>query len=419
MKSARIVCFGSLAFASLLAAGCGSDDTEITVDSGADVDASDLDAAAGSTDAADPDADPDAECESASDCDDEIACTVGSCSAEGECSFEPEDALCDDQNECTINTCDGEQGCQVENVENGESCAGGEGTCQEGVCQGEAAQTAGFRLSSIVLEHPHVIVDTVVEHDFFGEIDICEDVTDDDLEVFGTHVADGLNPTLAQQIEELELNVVNVVDPFTQQDEDIGQSTLWAAECTSPTECEPETGGELHAAAFTVDRVDSCLGVIPDLFEGEWPDGNTSAPNQTPAGDHGCYVTETERLELAIELAGERIVLPLNDARFASRFGGEPAGTIEDGVIVGFLTEEEADGIEIEVDTDVGPVTLNLGQDLLPDNPDDGVASGCDAREHCAGPDARAIHSIDDEDECGWWFVFNVRGERISDASPF
>jgi hypothetical protein len=392
----------------VLGVGCGGGDGTGGPDaSGADANGDTLDASAGGGDgSAGADADGTGnggECQAA-ECDDGVACTVGSCTDEGQCAFEPDDALCADDNECTINTCDVEQGCLSENADDGADCAGGLGSCQGGVCQGEEAAIAGFRSTTLELQHPHVIIDTVIET-AFGNIEICHDVTFDELNLLIATI-DGLNPTLAQMIADLELNLINELDPFDQQDAHAGQSTLFGAECESETSCTFGLDDALGTAAFTVQRAGTCLADHPGIFDGAWPDGRTSVINEPEAGDHGCFATAPTDVNIEVEIAGEPVVLPLLDAQLSARFGGDPAATLEDGIVIGFLTQEAADEIDLEVDG----LTLNLGRDLLPDN---GASPGCEARTHCEGPDARVVH----EDQCGWWFAFNFRGQRIAGTS--
>jgi hypothetical protein len=394
-----------------LAASCGGGGGDASPDAGGadassdpvDADAIGGDGSAGEPDAAAPgdDAGDDEQCE-ADACDDGIACTVGRCTDEDECAFDPDDALCDDDNECTVNTCDLELGCLSENVADDTTCAGGLGSCQGGVCQGEQAAITGFRSTTLELQHPHVIVDTVIETGFF-DVEICHDATFDELDLV-IDTIDGLNPTLAEMIADLELNLICELDPFDQDDEHVGQSTLFDAECESETSCTFGVDDALGTAAFTVQRAGTCLADHPGIFDGEWPDGRTSVINEPEAGDHGCFATAPANLNIEVEIAGEPVVLPLIDAQLSARFGAAPAATLEDGVVIGFLTQEAADAIDLEVDG----LTLNLGRDLLPDN---GESPGCEPRTHCAGPDARVVH----EGECGWWFAFNFRGQRLAD----
>lgn len=399
-------------FALITALGCG-DDPDAAPDADDAADAAEGDAQATPADADDvtdagADADPGEECEGDGECDDAIACTVGSCSSDGTCSFDPDDAACDDENECTENTCDPEEGCEAEPVDDGEACAEGAGSCQGGVCVEGEEKTAAFRKSTVELQHPHLILE---EPDF----DVCDDITFDPLVVFGAEIADGVNPSIADEIEDLEFNVVTVLNDLEQEDAFTAGAAVFDSECEDEATCEPAPDGELASADYSVQTSGSCIDNIPGIFGGEWPDGETSNPNTPAAGDDGCFATEPADVRLEIEIDDETVDLPLQDGQIGAEFGGDPAGSIQDGVVIGFLTEDDADDTDIEFDTDdFGTFTYNLGDDLLPtDGPGDGQA--CEPRAHCGGPDARVTH----EGACGWWFALNIAGERLSDASPY
>lgn len=66
------------------------------------------------------------------DCDDGNACTMDVCE-NGQCVY-PAVACQDDGNECTAESCDSVSGCGSSAVEDGTSCAGGNGECAGGAC---------------------------------------------------------------------------------------------------------------------------------------------------------------------------------------------------------------------------------------------------------------------------------------------
>ncbi len=357
------------------------------------------------------------ECITVGDCDDGVSCTVASCDG-NQCAFDPDDDLCDDGNECTVNTCDGSGGCQTDNLDD-VPCAGGAGTCEAGECEAPEEDIAAFRFDSLELQHPHVIVDKIVDGGFLGDITVCDDVTFDNLEVSGIEVAEGINPTLAGQIDDLELNLVGVLEPFSQVGGFEGDGALVDSDCPSESSCSPLPDGVLAEAPYSAQSSGSCMDDIPGIFGGTWPDGRTSHPNTTLAGDSGCYVSEAADLELEVEFADETITLPLEDGQLAGRFADDPAVAVEDGVIIGFLTQAAADEIEVTVENPVtgDPIDVNVGQDLLPTGEEDHSAAcqADDELEHCDGPDARVTHDGD----CGWWFALNFTGLRLDDASAY
>lgn len=268
--------------------------------------------------------------------------------------------------------------------------------------QGGGAAPTRFRLDSLVLEHPHVIVD----YDG-GLFSMCHDATFDDYVFSGTTLIEGINPSLAGEIDDLNLNLLGEFNLFGQDD---GWSSCFAledADCESPEDCTPTAGEPIAETELTVQRSGACIDVIDGLYDGVWPDGRASQINLPEAEVDGCFLTETVDVTLTIEVDGESLALPLVDARLAGRFDGEPASRIEDGVISGFLTQSAADEIDVEVDSPFGPITLNLGEDMLP--ADSESMGGCEPRTHCDGPDARSMLGT----ECGWRMVFNFSAARL------
>lgn len=339
-------------------------------------------------------------CSDASDCADGIDCTSDVCD-DGTCLNPPNDDFCDDDNECTAATCDPTEGCVFDTLD-GEPCSDGQGTCEGDSCEvGPGAEA--FRLDTLAVEHPHFILDASS-----GGMSVCDDVTFED-----TSFVDGLNPTLEERIESLEFNLALVFDPFDQTEGFTGDAALVDSDCDSETECEPSEKGEFGAAGYDIERSGTCLDNIPGIFAGTWPDGRLSTPNQPSAGDHGCFVTEEiDTLPVELQLGDSSFELHFDDARLAARFASDPADTLEEGVLTGFLTEANAQDITIDVSTPAGTVSVNLAEDLLPD---DGASGPCEPRTHCDGPDARVTH----EGVCGWWFALNFTAERLESTDAY
>ncbi|GEM_PF-1628269 len=272
---------------------------------------------------------------------------------------------------------------------------------------------AGFRVDFLELQHPHVIIDTEV----LGTT-VCEDATFDPFVVtiellFGftqEYEIDGLNPAMQDMVNDLSLNLVQILDPLGMNDGDAGLGAVFDSECESETSCVPAEEGELGRANFTVSDSGACLADVSGIHEGVWPDGRSSDLNTAAATEMSCYVSENTSLDLVIDFLDDPLVLSLQDVRIGARFGDDDAMVVEDGLIIGFLTEGNANQVDIEVEG----MFFNLGEDLLPsDGPGDGAF--CSPRSHCAGPDARVSHN----GECGWWFALNFTGLRLEDVSGF
>jgi hypothetical protein len=347
------------------------------------------------------------ECAGPQQCDDGVSCTIAACDG-GSCSFEPDDGACDDGNECTLNACDGEAGCVEAAVDDGELCDGGRGVCQAGTCR----ERAGFRIDLLELQHPHAIADRD-----FGVAAACDDFTFEDLRVSGFLVARALNDQLASDVDELRLNYVGLFQPLDQGAGFEGDGALVRSDCSSAQSCVPTPGGDTATGLYRVSRSGVCLEDVPGLFEGVWPDGRVTDLNRPAAAGSGCFVTDPIELVLEVTVADATIDLPLKDAQLAGSFAGEPATRIENGLIIGFLTQAEADAINFTVTAPGGiQVGINLGRDVLPDNSGaGGPVAGCEPRSHCTGPDARVTH----DGECGWWFAVNFTAARINDTSAY
>ena len=257
----------------------------------------------------------------------------------------------------------------------------------------------GFRVNSLELQHPHFIFDE-------QNLGICEDITFDDYEFLNI---DGLNPQIGSRVDSLELNLVQLLDPIGMSEGDEGDATMFDSECTDETNCVPAEDGELAMADFTVSESEACLADDPGIYEGMWPDGRTSDLNTADPGELACYVSDTTSMALTLELEGESLTLPLQAVRIGARFDDDSATAVEDGLIIGFLSEEDADGIVVEF----GSGSYNLGEDLLPSDGAGGTA--CEPSTHCDGPDARVSHN----GQCGWWFAFNFTGQRLDDVSGY
>lgn len=273
---------------------------------------------------------------------------------------------------------------------------------------GVSEQAAGFRVGFLEFQHPHIIADTSV-----SGFPICADVTFDPLEVlFIGEVAPGLNPTLAGLITDRQLNLVQLHDPLDMTNGHTATQAVVDAQCDSATNCTPARDTVLAEGAFSVQDSAACLGDISGIYDGAWPDQRISDLNTAAPGEMTCYVTDSTTLELSLDvLDGAPLVLSLQDVRIAGRYDDDQASMITDGLILGFLSQVDADQVTIDINESL---SLNLGHDLLPANgPGDGAA--CGARTHCAGPDARVTHNGD----CGWWFALNFNALRLEDVSGF
>jgi hypothetical protein len=317
-----------------------------------------------------------------------------------------------------------------------------------------------FRMDSVVLADPHLVVHTQL-HTGFGTCTVCQDVTHEDRTHRCTYFGGsfdiapfkGINPAIDRGISEdnsgdgfLDLAFLLVFDAHDQQDAGGGALALSTGACdaSGPTTCS--AGGAPTALAngtYINHGQEDCLGVIPGTLG-----PLAQVAPEAPSGP--CFVSEPMSFELILDLdlggdAREPLVLLLQGAQVAGQWEGDPATGIAKGLLRGFLSMQAADlhSLTFTVD-DPGfeQITVNLGRDLLPDG---GNAHGCagvsrafpdgltaGSNVHRVGQNALATCSDAGDsrdllnpdagpsyDNCGWWFYFNFTGTWVENATGF
>ena len=315
-------------------------------------------------------------------CNDNMACTqdvlvnAGTCTVV--CSYQPittpanGDGCCpsganaNNDNDCTPMCGNGvvETGeeCDDGNQNNNDSCTN---MCKKG--------PTAFRFSDMDLRDPHVFVN------FLG----CRDVTDAQLVGFS------VNNEIQKSIQNdnsmpadglLDLSPTAVFRPLTQANGATTALDFYFADCTSPmasTSCKP---GAISPASVTatIASTGTCMAPIAGTTKPYSPAiTNATGP---------CFATSSTTVTLS--LAG--IPITLHDARVAATFSGAPATNLVNGLLVGFISEADADATIL-------PSSLPLvgGQPLS-----SLLAGGTNA---CPG------YSDKDTDGAvvGWWFYLN------------
>ena len=346
-------------------------------------------------------------------CDDSTSCTTNGCNAGMGCVYTPVPSNCDDSNECTTQVCTSGgsgDGCTNPPVVDGTSCMGGSGTCQSGTCM--TANPVGYRLDDLVLVDPHATLDTSITVLIFT-VDICGDITNDDLTVAGNTI-----PNLNGALDDLvsldddgdmfaDFGYVLYFDDLDQRAGQTGNVRAVESNCTlpDPSDCAKLGGGQDVLATYTVRRTGSCTpAAVANADTMTWPDGRSSdmQVNRPTAGGNGCFETSEVTFNLDIELQGQPVSIPLRNTVIAAQFADETGARITNGVLVGFLTEADADDVDITL---TEPVTLNvnLGQDVLPEA---GQCTGHDGRDMNGGTR-------------GWWFMVNLTGRGAASLSGY
>jgi hypothetical protein len=371
---------------------------------------------------------------------------------------------------CMALACVAHAGCAQEHINigahehgSGEGEGSDAGMACEAPCEPAGAADAGvggdeprvFRMDSVVLADPHVVADRSVDVLPSGLCRICQDVTHSDaiqrcavfFVVYSIDVP-GINPAINDLVTAdgtgdgfLDLSFMLAFDGG-------GSGALVVTEglcdAADPTSCAPDPGAQnVVSTTYASQASGTCLeataGAVGPLTE--------VAPN-APAGS--CFVSAPSTLVLPLVVGAgdgetvEQIDVPLQGAQVAGQWQGDPATGITNGLLKGFLSMQDADQIDFDVEIDlVGTVNINLGRDLLPDN---GNAHGCGAisrtfpaggtdgsNEHALGEHLETSCAGDPGDSrdlfdpaapasytnCGWWFHVNWSGHWASNASGF
>ena len=238
-----------------------------------------------------------------------------------------------------------------------------------------AAPTA-FRFTDLDWRDPHFYIN------FIG----CRDVTDTPLAGFS------MNGNLQTSIQtdangdgRLDANYILIFDPLDQA-APIGAMSLLVGECSAPmsgTSCWPGVAPAQYPMTAT-NMASTCLGTIPTTTHGYTPAvTTTSAP---------CFVTD---LQTAVLNVGG-IVLTLSDMSIAATYVGNPATSLVNGLLRGFLSEADANNTVLPASWPlIGGQALSS---VLPGG------TGCCA----AFSDKDTNHGV-----VGWWVYLNFTATKV------
>jgi cysteine-rich repeat protein len=320
-------------------------------------------------------------------CDDGVACTAnllgnaGTCQAV--CVFPPitapanGDSCCptganaNNDNDCAPvcgngATEPGEQ-CDDGNANNGDACANN--------CTTNVVPTA-FRFSDLDLRDPHV----------FYSIIGCNDLTD--ASIFfsvNSEIQDSIQ-TDADNNGSLDFSPTLVFRPFSQTAATMPLEVHFAT-CSAPlasTSCTATTGGMVTMATATNVTSGSCLAPLPGTTKPYSP----GIVSPTPP----CFVTSA--ITVTITLGG--IPITLQNAQVSARYVGNPATSLTNGLLRGFISETDANNTIIPASFPVvGGQPLSK---LLP-----GGVGACPSYS-----DKDVSSSV-----TGWWFYLNFPATRV------
>lgn len=230
---------------------------------------------------------------------------------------------------------------------------------------GEPGEFTPFRINSIEVRDPHffAIIGDVTE----GQVN---EPLNEGLNSDGDDTPDGY----------LDLGFVLIFRPLDQTDGGGAQFEFVNAQCTAPVEttsCELLPGSMVYTSEYTNTEAtdESCLTADPTVLS-EY--NNPPGPPDPTMGP--CFVTGA----VDVEIQAGSFSLPLSDAVVAAQYaGGDPAATLVEGNIQGFLSVEDAENTE--VDTVISTMTL-----------------------------AALLRDQDmDEDDTGWWMHIAFTAEPV------
>lgn len=242
---------------------------------------------------------------------------------------------------------------------------------------GAHAQSTAFRYTDLDLRDPHIFISIIG----------CNDVTDSNL--FGASI----NSQIQTQIQTdgdgdgfLDLSSLVEFLPLNQ-----GAATnlidSGSARCTAPmstTSCGPITPTGIAGDAVLL-SAGQCLTPIAGTVRPYTP------AITSPSGP--CFTSPAADIELS--LGG--IPVTLRDAQFAATFVGNPATSLANGLLRGFLTEAEANKTPL-------PPTFPI----VGGQPVSSILPG--GQGNCAAHSDVDIHN----GVRGWWFYLNFTAAQVA-----
>jgi cysteine-rich repeat protein len=270
-------------------------------------------------------------------------------------------------------------------VEQGEQCDDGNNIDTDACNNLCRRNVTAFKFTDLDLRDPHAYVS------FLG----CRDVTPHG--AFGFSVNDELRDNITMDGDAdgfLDLAPTLVFRQFMQTAA-TQPVELHFARCTAPqssTSCSNGTG-TVQMATATYMASGTCLTFLPGT---ERPYTDIAIG---PATGPSCFSTNAVTVNL--DLGG--IPITLRDARIGARYSGNPATGLTNGLLMGFISETDANNTTIPNSFPVvGGQPLSS---LLP-----GGAGNCNCNGNCGT-------NNDDKDVnngvTGWWFYLNFTASKV------
>ncbi|MEO8605123.1 MAG: hypothetical protein ABI629_21325 [bacterium] len=243
-----------------------------------------------------------------------------------------------------------------------------------------------FRIDSLAIRDPHL---------YFMVLS-CEDATNPP-GILSTY---SINPLIADQLNldadsdgNLDLSLLALFRPLAQPPSTGAALEIAPADCTTPVGSEVCSPSDPPSAsvAYTNQAAGTCLT----------PPAGTTGMNNLPGAPYlpaiasssaPCFSTASTTLAFPLGL----LTVPLQDVRASASYVGDPANQVIDGLLYGFLSETDANSLQVAVPI-LGNQTLSK---FLP-----GGAGNC------------ATHTAKDigpGGQVGWYFYLNFTAHRVT-----
>ncbi len=272
---------------------------------------------------------------------------------------------------CGDGTVNATEQCDDGNTATGDGC--------DASCTWEIVPLTAFRMSTLELRDPHV----------FQSVVGCEDLTDMPSAALGF-------PSINQAISDditmdgtdadmfLDLSFLLIFRGPAQPGAS-GRMDVGLGDCLTSTSCDPSaTAPPAQTTTYASMANGTCMAAYPGTTTTLDPPYMPSITNSTSP----CWVSAP--LTFTMDVAGNAVVL--NDAQVAATWMGNPATSLVNGLVRGFLSEADAAATMI-----MGfPLTNFLA-------PGTGACNAHDDRD--TGLDGTTM---------GWWFYMNFTADRLT-----
>jgi len=267
-----------------------------------------------------------------------------------------------------------------------------------------------FRVSSANIRDPHLFIDPI-------GTGACFNITNPP-GLAGISANTLINESMrCEPVDEIpcasELNIIAVFEPLNQPPDGPGGNLRFGLGT-----CEDVDGSGLRCTlteeqptSYTNQLSGSCL----NAFAGTTGANNSGSYSPAVGGTSGPCAISANLPNFAFSFGDTvPISVPLQSVQFAGTYSGDPATSLLSGLLRGFISEAEADGIIIDIDAGFTQLSFPLSEVL---------AGGANS---CAPAGSGTGNSQDDRDtnppggggESGWWFYMNFEAEQVELVEP-